>query len=292
MPKKTKLSQNEPVTVQLKKFDINSIKDNKIIVFIGKRNTGKSILVIDYLYHHRTFPLGTVISPTDNYNFTYRPHIPSIFIHDEYTPELLEQILERQKSICQSCKTDEAYADVDPRAFVVLDDCLADGNEWVKDRNIKWIFMNGRHAQITFILTMQYCMGITPNLRTNVDYIFICKETKLGNMKRLYEHYAGMFPCFEMFRVVLNKCTKNYGCLVIDNSSNSDKIEEQVYWYRSDLNKPDWDTFKLCYPIFWKNNEVFLAGKDKKKEDNIDFSQLGVKKNQHPFNVKQLDKDT
>lgn len=289
MPKKAKPSTNEPVTVQLRKFDMNSIKDDKIIIFIGKRNTGKSILVLDYLYHHRNFPVGTVISPTDNYNFTYRPHVPSIFIHDEYTPELLEQILTRQKNICKQQKVDPDYADVDPKTFVILDDCLADSNEWVKDKNMRWIFMNGRHAKITFLLTMQYCMGITPNLRTNVDYIFICKEPKLGNQRRLYEHYAGMFPSFEMFRVVLNKCTKDHGCLVIDNSSNSDRLEDQVFWYRSDLDKPEWDSFKLCYPIFWKNNEVFLAGKDNKKDDNsTDFASLVMKKNQINFNVKQL----
>jgi hypothetical protein len=289
MSRKSKGNSADPVTVQLRKFDMNWIKDNKIIIFIGKRNTGKSILVLDYLYHHRDFPLGTVISPTDNYNFTYRPHVPSIFIHEDYTPELLEQILKRQKDICKKQKVDPAYADVDPRTFVVLDDCLADSNEWVKDKNMKWIFMNGRHAKVTFMLTMQYCLGITPNLRTNVDYIFICKEPKLGNQRRLYEHYAGMFPCFEMFRVVLNKCTKDHGCLVIDNSSNSDRLEDQVFWYRSDIDKPDWDTFKLCYPIFWKNNEVFLAGKDNKKDNtSTDFTQLALKKNQVNFSVKQL----
>lgn len=288
MHRKLKNTSGEQVTVSLKKLDMNSIKDNKVILFIGKRNTGKSILVLDYLYHHRHFPLGTVISPTDNFNFTYKPHIPSIFIHDEYTPELLEQILKRQKDICQNCKTDPAYAEVDPRAFVILDDCLADGNEWSKDKNIKWIFMNGRHAQVTFILTMQYCMGIPPSLRTNVDYVFICKEPKLCNQKRLYEHYAGMFPCFEMFRAVLNKCTKDYGCLVIDNSSNSDKLEDQFFWYRSDLNKPDWDTFKLCYPIFWKKNEVVLSGKEKKKDESVDLSNLSMKKNPYNFNIRQL----
>jgi len=288
MSKKSK-NNGESVTVQLKKFDMNWIKDNKIIIFIGKRNTGKSILVLDYLYNHRDFPLGTVISPTDNYNYTYRPHVPSIFIHEEYTPELLEQILNRQKDMCKKQKCDTDYADIDPRTFVVLDDCLADSNEWVKDKNMRWIFMNGRHAKVTFLLTMQYCLGITPNLRTNVDYIFICKEPKLGNQRRLYEHYAGMFPCFEMFRVVLNKCTKDHGCLIIDNSSNSDRLEDQVFWYRSDINKPDWDTFKLCYPIFWKNNEIFLTGKDNKKENNApDYTQLTLKKNQINFNVKQI----
>jgi len=287
MPKRINVNPNEEVTVQLKKFDMSKIGNDKVIIFIGKRNTGKSILVLDYLYHHRQFPLGTVISPTDSFNCTYKPHVPSIFIHEEYTPELIEQVLQRQKNICKNCINDPAYATIDPSAFVILDDCLAE-NDWVKDKNIKWIFMNGRHVHVTFILTMQYCMGITPNLRTNVDYIFICKEPKLGNQRRLHEHYAGMFPCFDMFRVVLNKCTKNYGCLVIDNSSNSDNLTDQVFWYRSEITRPDWNTFKLCYPIFWKNNEKYLEGKDNKKDETIDYSRLTLKKNQVNFNVKQL----
>ena len=269
---------------------MNSVPDNTVNVFLGKRNTGKSVLVLDYLYHHRGFPLGTVISPTDNFNFTYRPHVPSIFIHEKFTAELMAQLLNRQKDICHNCKYDPAYNGVDPRAFVILDDCLADAKEWINDENIKWVFMNGRHAKVTFILTLQYCMGIPPSLRTQIDYIFICKEPKLCNQKRLYEQYAGIFPSFDMFRATLNKCTKNFGCLVIDNSSTSDRLEDQVFWYRSKIDKPDWDNFKLCYPIFWKNNEAYLDSKDRRKrDDRPDLSRLTTKRNQFNFNVKQLE---
>ena len=38
--------------VQLRKFDINDIKDDKVVVLIGKRDTGKSFLCKDVLYHH------------------------------------------------------------------------------------------------------------------------------------------------------------------------------------------------------------------------------------------------
>ena len=291
MPRTKKATMSDVVNVRLKKFNMKSIGDNKIIVFIGKRNTGKSVLVLDYLYHHQDFPLGTVISPTDDYNFTYKPHVPSIFIHDEYTPELIEQVLKRQKDICRNCRLDPRYKGIDPRAFVILDDCLADADGWVRDKNIKWIFMNGRHAQVTFILTMQYAMGIPPNLRTNVDYIFICKEPKITNQKRLYEHYAGMFPTFAMFRAVLKQCTRNHGCLVIDNSSTSDKLEDQVFWYRVDVNKPNFADFKLCYPVFWKNNDKYLSGKTETKipeDEDDDYTRLTNKKNQVNFNVKQL----
>ena len=43
---------------------------------------------------------------------------------------------------------------IDPRAFVILDDCLYDGS-WAKDKMMRLLFMNGRHWKIMLIITMQ-----------------------------------------------------------------------------------------------------------------------------------------
>ena len=48
--------------LQLKKFDMKQIADDKVVVLIGKRETGKSFLVRDLLYYHQDIPIGTVIS--------------------------------------------------------------------------------------------------------------------------------------------------------------------------------------------------------------------------------------
>ena len=43
---------------------------------------------------------------------------------------------------------------IDPRAFFILDDCLYD-NSWVKNKDIRALFMNGRHYKSMFIITIQ-----------------------------------------------------------------------------------------------------------------------------------------
>ena len=59
------------MTLELKKFDMRAItfdpKENKgpVIVLIGRRDTGKTFLVKDLLYHHQDIPIGTVISGTE-----------------------------------------------------------------------------------------------------------------------------------------------------------------------------------------------------------------------------------
>ena len=87
------------MSIQLKKFDMSSIKPDKVVVLIGKRETGKSFLCKDLLYYHRNIPVGTVISGTESANCFYGNIIPSIFIHDEYTPEIIKNLLKRQKTV-------------------------------------------------------------------------------------------------------------------------------------------------------------------------------------------------
>ena len=167
--------------IELSRFNINDIKDDKVVVLIGKRETGKSFLCKDILYHHSNIPVGQVISGTEAANEFYSKMVPKLFIHEEYQPQIIQNILKRQRMMLEKSKV----SNTDPRAFLVLDDCLYD-NTWTKDKNVRSLFMNGRHYKILFILTMQFALGIPPNLRTNIDYVFILRENYVSNRKRLY----------------------------------------------------------------------------------------------------------
>ena len=203
------MSHKKPqgISLKLSKFDINRIADDSVIVLIGKRNTGKSFLTKYVLHNNKTIPVGTVISGTEGANKFYSEIVPPVFIHEEYTPAIISNVLTRQKMVIK--KINKGEQQIDPRAFLILDDCLYD-NSWQKDKNIRSCFMNGRHYKLLFILTMQFALGIPPSLRTNVDFVFILRENIWSNRKRLYDHYAGMFPTFEMFCETMDQCTENF----------------------------------------------------------------------------------
>ena len=244
------------MALELKKWDMRHISfrpdENKgpVVVLIGRRDTGKSYLVRDLLYFHQDVPIGTVISGTEAGNGFYSSHVPKLFIHDEYNTAIIENILKRQKLVLKQVKKEmENYkrSNIDPRAFVILDDCLYD-NTWTKDKMMRLLFMNGRHWKIMLIITMQYPLGVPPNLRTNIYYVFILREPYLANRKRIYENYAGMFPTFESFCQVMDQCTENYECLVINNNAKSNKLQDQIFWYKAE-SRPD---FKLGSKEFWE----------------------------------------
>lgn len=239
------------VDVKLREFDMQRIKDDNVIVLIGKRKTGKSFLVKDIMYHHRDIPLGTVISGTEMANRFFGKFMPDLFIHYNYSPDLMQNVMRRQMLM-----TDRN--DVDARAFLILDDLMDDAKAWIKDSNLKTVFFNGRHFKLFFMLSMQFSLGITPELRSNVDFVFILRESLNSNRKRLYEHYAGMFGTFDAFCQILDNCTENYECIVIDNTTQSNKLTDQVFWYKASAH----DDFKVGHKQFWdekKNADVRLS---------------------------------
>ena len=243
------------MTLELKKFNMRDISfkpdENKgpVVVLIGRRDTGKSYLVRDLLFYHQDIPIGTVISGTEAGNGFYSAHVPKLFIHEEYNTSIIENILKRQKTVLKQVKKEmEQFrrSNIDPRAFVILDDCLYDAT-WTRDKMMRLLFMNGRHWKIMLIITMQYPLGIPPNLRTNIDYVFILREPYIANRKRIWENYAGMFPTFESFCQVMDQCTENFECLVINNNSKSNKLHDQIFWYKAEKHAD----FKLGSKEFW-----------------------------------------
>jgi hypothetical protein len=272
---------SKKLNLRLRKFDMTKIKHDKVVVLIGKRETGKSFLVKDLLWHHQSLPCGTVISGTEGANQFYSKVVPPMFIHEEYSPLIIANVLKRQKLIAKKISSDLATRGttaVDPRNFLILDDCLYDSS-WTRDRNVRYLFMNGRHVHTMFIITMQYAIGIPPNLRTNIDYVFILRETYISNRRKLYEQYAGMFPDFDSFCQVMNQCTENYECLVIDNNAKSNKLEDQVFWYKANTH-PD---FRLCAPEFWAQSANY--SRDDPEDDDFDPTSGHGSKRKYQLNV-------
>jgi len=253
-----------------------------VIVLIGRRDTGKSFLVRDLLYYHQDIPIGTVISGTEAGNGFYSEIVPKIFIHEEYNSAIIENVLKRQRSALKMVlKEQKMYGRVktDPRTFVILDDCLYD-NSWSRDKMMRLLFMNGRHWKIMLVVTMQFPLGVPPNLRTNIDYVFILREPYLSNRKRIWENYAGMFPTMESFCQVMDQCTENFECLVVNNNVKSNKLKDQIFWYKA-ASHPD---FKLGSREYWEISRQLENDDDDEPEYDVNQSR---RKNTTRINIKK-----
>jgi len=269
--------------LELKKFDMQIIPVGSVIVMIGRRGFGKTSIIREYIRLNKDIPAGIVISPTERSNQFFEKFIPRMLIYDEYDPKILDKFVKRQMRITEQYKNEiKIYgkSDLDPRSFIILDDCMYD-KSWVNDINIRYLFCNGRHINATVIIALQFAMGIPPMFRTNIDFVFLLKENIVKNRQRLYEHYAGMFPTFEVFCQVMDQCTENYECLVINNKTLSNKIPDQVFWYKVDNFGIE---FRSCSRKWWdmlaadEHRRALGIGEPVDEEEDYDPSIMKSKK--------------
>ena len=54
-----------------------------------------------------------------------------------------------------------------------------------------------------------------------------------------------------MFCQVLDNCTEDYECMVLDNTKTSNQIEDCVYWYKAPLRK----NFRIGSPKLWEYHQ-------------------------------------
>jgi hypothetical protein len=248
------------VSLRLSKFNMTMIPDDNVVIFIGRRGTGKSWLIKDLLWHKQRIPLATVISGTESANSFYSSIVPSLFIHEEFNSMIISNVLKRQDFVTKQIRKEQELrgaSALDRRHIVVMDDCMYD-NKWISDKYIRSLFMNGRHFGLLYILALQYVMGIPPVLRGQVDYVFILRENQVSARKRIFDQFAGIFPTFELFCQIMDQCTENFECLVIHNGAKTNRIEDCVFWYKAQPH-PD---FKIGTREHWIKSAEYERTKE------------------------------
>lgn len=270
-------------TFQIVEFELSKMVIDPSIVMIAKRGSGKSFITRDIIYHYRHIPGGVVIAPTDRMNSFYKFFFPDLYIHYDIKETILKKILMRQSLMIEKSKTKKKQGKkVDPSSILIMDDCLAKKKSWAKDESIMEILMNGRHYRLTYILTMQTPLGITPDLRLNFDYVFLLKEDSTINKKKLWDNYASMFPSISSFEKVFGKCTEDYKSMVIDNRKPTDSIQEKVFWFKARDRKFSFGskTFKDLHKKYYdpkfliRKNAALLNANAlfaKKKKNDVDI---------------------
>ncbi len=279
------------------KFPINEFKfeylvENPAIVMIAKRGSGKSVVCKALIKHFEKIPVGIIISRTDRVDPFFANFFPDSFIYYEYKSEIIDKLVKRQELIMEKQRDKQKKGKkIDPRAMIIMDDCLASKGSWMRDQPISELLFNGRHFHIMYVLTMQFPLGITPELRCNFDYIFLLAEDSLSNIKRMHDHYAGMFPTLDSFRQIFMQLTENYGCMVINNRGSRKSIFDKIYHYKAPL-IDDKDIKAGCYQ-FRKYHEENYNPEWSRQKKSFDLGDYFAQKKKDKSSIKVgfVDKD-
>ena len=201
MSKKSNVTQYDDIIIDIEDLDLDLIQPNhdtfknpkqggSKIVAIGKPGTGKSTIIASILHEKEAiFPVGMVMSGTEDTNGFYSNLFPSTFVFNNYDEKQIQNFIRRQK-ISRKYITDY------PWAVMIIDDCTDDPSVFQRPTQLA-LYKNGRHWKMLYILSLQYAVDIRPAIRTAVDGVFILREPNTKIRKVIYENYCGNIidPC-------------------------------------------------------------------------------------------------
>lgn len=228
----------------IKKCNMNKLPKNAKILVIGRIGCGSTSIMknlarhyIDKEHYNSTY----IISENIEWENFYPEKLPCVISNYDHNDDYIENIWNKQK---------EKIKRIGYNSHKLL--LIIDTYRTYKDKNVLIdILMNARHYNVTIIIGM-YQSVLNPVLRSTFDLIFLCVESSISNMKRIYEHYGGMFPTFDMFRETMNSLTKDYSTMVIQQhnynsalTTTKELVEHSCCWFKAkrykQLNIRDWD---------------------------------------------------
>ncbi len=241
--------------INIKELDLDMLQPNldtmnkkdqgsQKIVIVSPPGSGKSFLVRDIYYKKRhIYPVSVVFSGTEDSNHFYESFIPKSFIYNEYDPTAIEKVIKRQKLALNHLKN--------PWAILTIDDCADDTSIFTTPLQ-RGLFKNGRHWKCLYLLCIQYAMDIRPDIRNNIDGVFIFREPSLKYRKILYENYASIIPDFTTFCAIMDQITGDYTALYIHKQTTTNNWLDCVYYYKAEEVPSDWKFGSKDYWNFHK----------------------------------------
>jgi len=187
------------------------IDPSSSILVVGSRRSGKttySKYLVEKIKH--LYSLIIVFTHTKS-SGQWNNLIPEKFIIEKYNPEIIENIIERNKILKKNCP------DINRNTLVIFDDVI-DDSSLRNDDSIKSIFTIGRWNNIGILFLTQYLNAVSPTCRNNSDIVICCIQNSNQAIEILYNTYGIIDK--QTFINLLNENTKDYNVFIIRNDIN------------------------------------------------------------------------
>jgi hypothetical protein len=251
-------SQSDERNAELLEMPKSILPEDGCIIVTGRTGSGKTVAAQNLMRHYRhKMDIVVVMCGSVDTCKEYCEFVPSAFVH------YISKFGKAEKALLQSWydKMEQLRATGQPvRMMIIFDDLAFMKGSINKDETVTKILYNGRHAGILFIWLQQYVLNSGPDLRNQNKLVLATYDKVPENQERLFSAFN---PCFKNnaagfrdFVVVYEKCTEDFGLMVLNNQqSRSKKIQDNVFYYNPEFPVPK---FKMMQKnaLAWEYDEV------------------------------------
>jgi hypothetical protein len=243
--------------IDITEWDPSTMAPDATILIVGKRHTGKTVLTRDLMYHMKDrLDIVVGMNPTEMGNHNLEFFTPPAFIFHTFDDDKLRHILDWQRRAVANSKA--------RRIGFIMDDCMSEtsGTTGKKKKvmssgDISKVFKIGRHLKIFYVCTMQYICDAPPEIRGNVDLLFVFNTSSGLEREKLWKDYFAQFQKYKDFVQVFEACAVGYDCLVLD-TRRAASSDSSVFYYKAKMHD---EPFKVGKPVFWNLSKYYFADK-------------------------------
>lgn len=272
---------NSRPTLKLKRFDPYTMPDNASCVILAESGGGKTTLGVDLMHTKRHLPAWSLFSTSEGCSQRLSQTIPATYTYTTLNHAALTKIYNsqqrrmikytRKRSVAERRMIPDDELTItdrfvkNPCIGTYFEDCFNDKKVFNKPI-VQDLFKNGRHRMIFSILPCQYVMDIPQACRPQVKYWFILREDRPKIRRKIFDEVGGACKTWELFNEIMDQCTNDFGCIVIDNLSKSPNIEDRVFCYRAKLHK----AFRVGCRRYWKFHKKNYNGGAKARDPDAE----------------------
>jgi len=186
-----------------------------------------------YYLKHR-YPVGRIFIGTES---GYK-HFSNIF-HPLYVSNYYDETQEKSHILRQrTCVLENGKEYPGNFAINILDD-VSDDPKIYRTKVMNGLFKLGsQHWNQLFMVGSQYAIDMPPPIRKATSFVAIFREPEEIERKKLYQNFGGLAGSFQNFCDLLDQLTGDYTCLIFKKRSQSNKLEDCIFWYTTKVLSP------------------------------------------------------
>lgn len=231
----------------------NQIGSDWTIICLGRRRSGKTRFIFS-LMGHRLRPLfpRIVVFTKTKCSAEYSKHVPDAYIIPGLDCEKLLALYVLQKQYKELQMQGKFHGNM--KLLIILDDCLSDGLKYQK--LIDEVFFEGRHLDISFIVSSQDCKGINPACTGNADLAVVFAMRSERDKDAIRSKFCDFFKNDEDMEALITQVTyKKWHSVCFDQSEPSRDPRFTIFGGRA----PEPPPFVMGAKAWWKRNPKQLA---------------------------------
>ena len=192
------------------------------------------IETICYRLKHR-YPVARIFIGTEGGYRKFCRIFHPLYVSNYYDESESKRHILRQRT----CEMENGEGYPGNYSYLIYDD-VSDDPTIFNSKIFKGLFKLGsQHWNQLCQVGLQYAIDMTPPVRKCVSYVAIGREPEIEERKKLYRNFGGLAGSFQNFCDLMDQITGDYTFLVFKKRSQSNQMEDNIFWLRTE-NLPPW----------------------------------------------------